>query len=88
MKPCSRCGLRFRAYHGNQRYCGSCRQKRSFGPRSSSTRALGVRICAVLPDALPGAGREPALLLEALQGSSEAGSHEREVRSPVAPPRP
>ena len=46
MKPCSRCGLLFRAYHGNQLYCGSCRQKRSFRPRSSSTPALGVRICA------------------------------------------
>ena len=46
MKPCSRCGLLFRAYHGNQRYCGSCRQKRSFRPRSFSTPALGVRICA------------------------------------------
>ena len=46
MKPCSRCGLLFRAYHGNQLYCGSCRQKRSFRPRRSSTPALGVRICA------------------------------------------
>ena len=46
MKPCSRCGLLFRAYHGNQLYCGSCRQKRSFRPRISSTPALGVRICA------------------------------------------
>jgi hypothetical protein len=46
MKPCSRCGLLFRAYHGNQLYCGSCRQKRSFRPRSPSTPALGVQICA------------------------------------------
>ena len=45
MKPCSQCGLLFRAFHGNQLYCGSCRQKRSFRPRRPSTPAFGVRTC-------------------------------------------
>jgi len=46
MKPCSRCGQLFRAIHGNQLYCPSCRMKRT--PRAGlryTTSVLGRRTC-------------------------------------------
>ena len=47
MKPCSRCGQRFRVIHGNQRYCGSCRSKRSptGKHRYTTTASFGRRVC-------------------------------------------
>ena len=47
MKSCSRCGQRFRAIHGNQLYCPTCRLKR---PRQGTHRyatetSFGRRIC-------------------------------------------
>jgi hypothetical protein len=47
MKPCGRCGQLFRAIHGNQLYCSSCRMKRpSVGRRRYTTAtSLGRRIC-------------------------------------------
>jgi hypothetical protein len=47
MKPCSRCGQLFRAIHGNQLYCTSCRLKRPLLGRHRYTTAtsFGRRIC-------------------------------------------
>ena len=47
MKPCSRCGQPFRVIHGNQRYCGSCRSKRSptGKHRYTTTASFGRRVC-------------------------------------------
>ena len=47
MKPCSRCGQLFRAI-SNQRYCGSCRSKRSptWNHRYAPTASFGRRVCA------------------------------------------
>jgi DNA-directed RNA polymerase subunit RPC12/RpoP len=47
MKPCSRCGQRFRAIHGNQLYCPNCRLKRPrLGRHRYTTEAsFGRRVC-------------------------------------------
>ena len=47
MKPCSRCGQLFRVIHGNQRYCPTCREKRSrIGTARYPTVTYGLRTCA------------------------------------------
>ena len=44
MKPCSRCSRTFRAYHGNQKLCGECRQARPKFRRRRQ-RTFGLRHC-------------------------------------------
>ena len=48
MKLCSRCGQLFRAFHGNQRYCGTCRSRRTRtgNHRYTTSTSFGERVCA------------------------------------------